>query len=125
MLSERRAHAVIPAPNPDRLRPFYEDVLGFKPVLIQPGAVIYAAGDGSRFALSGSGAGGGMHTEIAFTVPDLAAEMAQLRARGVTFEEYETPKTEDGIAELPAGRAAWLKDPDGNIVGLIQFSEPV
>ncbi len=50
--------------------------------------------------------------------------MAELRARGVVFEEYEMPKTEGGVARMPAGRAAWFKDPHGNVIGLIQFDDP-
>ena len=37
------------------------------------------------------------------------------------MEEYETPRTVDGIAAVPVGRAAWFKDPDGNLVGLVEF----
>ena len=47
-----------------------------------------------------------------------------LRARGAVFEAYETPKTVDSVAEMPAGRAAWLKDPDGNLIGMIEFNHP-
>jgi catechol-2,3-dioxygenase len=43
----------------------------------------------------------------------------------VTFEEYETPHTVDGIADMGVGRAAWFKDPDGNLIGIIQFNDPV
>jgi hypothetical protein len=62
---------------------------------------------------------------MSFTVPDVEAEVRELRERGVVFEEYEAPKTENGIATMPSGRAAWIKDPDGNLIGLFQFNEPV
>ena len=41
-----------------------------------------------------------------------------LRASGVAFEEYDLPgmKTKDGVATIGDTRAAWLKDPDGNIL---------
>jgi hypothetical protein len=57
-------------------------------------------------------------------VDDIEAEVAGLRARGVVFEEYNLPglKTVDGIANTNAGRAAWFKDSEGNILGLIQLS---
>ena len=48
--------------------------------------------------------------------------MRDLQRRGVTFEEYENPKTVDGIATLPVGRTAWFRDPDGNLIGMIQFN---
>jgi hypothetical protein len=50
--------------------------------------------------------------------------VAQLRSRGVAFEEYDLPqmKTADGIAVVPElGRAAYFKDSEGNLLGMIQF----
>jgi hypothetical protein len=43
----------------------------------------------------------------------------------VIFEDYETPKTEHGIGRVGAGRAAWFKDPDGNLIGVLEFDDPV
>jgi catechol 2,3-dioxygenase-like lactoylglutathione lyase family enzyme len=126
MLSSRRVHTTLPSTDPERLRVFYETVLGFRPFAERPGAVIYQAGDGSLFAISKAGGRPtGAHTQMAFTVPDLEAEVAELRQRGVTFEEYETPRTTDGIGRVGAGRAAWFKDPDGNLLGILEFDDPV
>ena len=61
---------------------------------------------------------------MAFTVDDIEAEVADLRARGVVFESYETPETIDGIATIGAGLAAWFKDPDGNVLAILQFDDP-
>jgi catechol 2,3-dioxygenase-like lactoylglutathione lyase family enzyme len=58
---------------------------------------------------------------MGFRVADVVTEVADLRRRGVEFEEYETPKTVDGVATLPIGKAAWFKDPDGNLIGLLQL----
>jgi predicted enzyme related to lactoylglutathione lyase len=126
MLRDRRVHSTLPTDDVDALRPFYEEVLGFEPLAVRPGAVMYGAGDGTRFVISRSGArSSGAHTQMAFDVLDLEAEVRDLRARGVTFEAYEMPRTVDGIATMPAGRAAWFKDPHGNLIGLIEFAEPV
>lgn len=125
MLPDRRVHAVLPSPDPQALRTFYEGTLGFTPYAERPISILYRAGEGSLFALTRSSIKPAGHTQLAFTVPDLEAEMTDLRARGVVFEEYETPQTENGIAQMPAGRAAWFKDPDGNLLGLLQFDEPV
>jgi catechol 2,3-dioxygenase-like lactoylglutathione lyase family enzyme len=125
-LPDRRVHTTLPTPDPERLRTFYEQTLGFAPFAERPGAVLYRAGDGTLFAISKAGARPtGAHTQMAFTVPDIAAEIAELRARGVAFEEYETPKTEHGIGRVGAGKAAWFKDPDGNLIGVLQFDDPV
>jgi catechol 2,3-dioxygenase-like lactoylglutathione lyase family enzyme len=126
MLPDRRAHTTLPTPDVDALRPFYEEVLGFTPRAIVSGAIVYDAGAGSVFAISRTGQrSSGNHTQMAFTVPDVEAEVAELKARGVVFEEYETPKTEDGIATIGPGRAAWFKDPDGNLLAVIQFDDEV
>ena len=126
MLSDRRVHATLPTAEVDALRPFYEDVLGLTPFAILPGAVIYEVGDGTRFAISRSGIpAAGSHTQMAFTVPDVEAAVAALGARGITFEAYETPATDAaGIARIGPGRAAWFKDPAGNLLAVIEFDDP-
>lgn len=125
MLAGRRVHSTLPTSDVDALRPFYEDVLGLTPFAILPGAVIYEVGDGTRFAISRSGIpAAGTHTQMAFAVPDVAAEVASLHERGVTFESYETPATDAaGIARIGPGRAAWFKDPAGNLLAVIEFDD--
>ena len=125
MLSRCRVHTTLPTADVDRLRAWYEGVLGFEPFAVRPGAVLYRTAVGSVFAISrGSVVSSGTHTQMAFTVEDIAAEVADLRARGVVFETYERPKTTDGIATIGAGRAAWFKDPDGNVLAILQFDDP-
>jgi catechol 2,3-dioxygenase-like lactoylglutathione lyase family enzyme len=126
MLSGRRVHTTLPTQDPERLRAFYEGVLGLTPLAERPGAVLYRVGEGSLFAISKSGGRpSGEHTQMAFTVPDIEAEVAELRRRGVEFEEYESPKTVGGVGRIGAGSAAWFKDPDGNLLAVIQFDDPV
>lgn len=125
MLSDYRVHTTLPTHDVDALRRFYEDVLGFEPDAVLASAVVYRAGQGSVFAISRSGGrSDGSHTQMAFSVPDVAAAVAELRGRGVVFEEYTEPRTVDAIARMPVGLAAWFKDPDGNLIGLVQFDEP-
>jgi catechol 2,3-dioxygenase-like lactoylglutathione lyase family enzyme len=56
-------------------------------------------------------------------VRDVEATVAELRGKGVTFEEYDLPglKTVDGIAELGGVRGAWFKDPEGNILSVVEM----
>ena len=54
-------------------------------------------------------------------VDDVAATVAELAERGVTFEQYDQPwfKTDErGIVELGPHKTAWFKDPDGNILNV-------
>jgi hypothetical protein len=60
---------------------------------------------------------------LATRVSDLAAEVRELRARGVEVEEFDEPglKTANGIADVGFALAAWFVDPHGNSLGLLQF----
>jgi hypothetical protein len=60
--------------------------------------------------------------QMAIMVEDLAAAVQELRARGVQFEEYDSPglKTRDGIADVGYAKAAWFKDSEGNLIGISQ-----
>ena len=123
MLSDHQVYAAIPTADLDSARRFYEEVLGFAPRSENPAGIYYDAGAGTYFILTRSaGKASGTHTQMAFRVSDIESEVRDLRQRGVTFEEYETPKTVDGIATIPIGRTAWFRDPEGNLIGMIQFN---
>jgi catechol 2,3-dioxygenase-like lactoylglutathione lyase family enzyme len=124
MLPDHRAHAIMPCRDLDGARAFYESVLGFRPLDVGPSAVLYPAGEGSVIGVSvSSGKASGSHTQVAFTVPDIDAEVADLKRRGITFLEYDLPdfKTTGGIAQMGPNRAAWFLDPAGNMIGIVQF----
>jgi len=59
-------------------------------------------------------------TICAFEVDDLKATLSALRERGVVFEEYDTPslRSVDGIGKVGPFHAAWMRDPDGNFLGI-------
>jgi len=124
MLSDHQVYAAIPTADLDAARGFYEEVLGFVPREANPAGIYYDAGAGTYFVLTrSSGKASGSHTQMAFRVSDIESEVRDLQRRGVTFEEYETPKTVDGIATIPIGRTAWFRDPEGNLIGMIQFND--
>ncbi|HSL65233.1 MAG TPA: VOC family protein [Gaiellaceae bacterium] len=125
MLDRARIAAVVPVSDVDRAIAFYRDVLGLtlrerRDDLPDNPEAEFEAGGGRLVAYRSVGAGQSRATVAAFEVDDLDAAAAALRERGVTFEEYDLPglKTEGGIATLGAARAAWLKDPDGNILAV-------
>ena len=61
-------------------------------------------------------------TQVAWSVTDLEVTLASLRAKGIKIEDYDLPglKTEDGIADVGFGRMAWIVDPGGNCLGIVQ-----
>ena len=90
----------------------------------QPGAT-FECGGGTYLEIYPSAfAGTAKSTVAGFQVSDLEATMGELRSRGVAFEEYETPRTVDGIAQLGPNRGAWFKDPDGNTFALVEPKSP-
>jgi catechol 2,3-dioxygenase-like lactoylglutathione lyase family enzyme len=116
----------IPAKDLKGTRRFYEDVLGAQAVMEDPGGIIYRSGD-SFFSLYPTEFGGtAQHTLGAFMVRDVEATVADLRGKGVKFEDYDLPglKTVNGIAELGEIRGAWFKDPEGNILSVVQLRTP-
>jgi catechol 2,3-dioxygenase-like lactoylglutathione lyase family enzyme len=131
MLKNGRVAARIPAADLERARSFYADKLGLEPSEQRPGGLLYRCGD-SEFALfESTGAPSGDHTQMAWEVDDIDAPVAELRARGLAFEEYDAPglKTENGIAEVEGNypskggvgeRAAWFRDSEGNLLGIGQ-----
>ena len=68
---------------------------------------------------------GESQTKASWRVDDVAAEVAELRARGVEVEEYDEPglKTVDGVADVGFALAAWLVDPHGSSIGLLQLKD--
>jgi catechol 2,3-dioxygenase-like lactoylglutathione lyase family enzyme len=114
--------ATIPARDLDGTRRFYEDVLGAEVVMESTGGIFYRSGD-SLFSLYPTEyAGIAQHTLGAFMVRDVEATLADLRAKGVTFEDYDMPglKTVDGLAEMDGLKGAWFKDPEGNILSVVE-----
>jgi catechol 2,3-dioxygenase-like lactoylglutathione lyase family enzyme len=123
MLSQSQVIAYIPVSDVARARKFYEAKLGFKAIESSDVGALYESGKGSRFfAYKSAGAGTNKASTAYWDVADLDAEMADLRKRGVVFEEYDNPgyKTVNGVATGDGVKTAWFKDPDGNILALAQ-----
>jgi catechol 2,3-dioxygenase-like lactoylglutathione lyase family enzyme len=126
MLREFPIHAVLPASDLERARRWYADKLDLHPESEDMGGLWYSTA-GQRFLLTHSQfAGTAQNTAAEWTVRDLPALMADLRARGVVFEEYDLPgiRTVAGMVELEGKfRAAWFKDCEGNILGISEVLE--
>jgi catechol 2,3-dioxygenase-like lactoylglutathione lyase family enzyme len=123
MLQKSPMYAYIPAADLARARKFYEDKLGFKPAREIAGGVIYEFGDHTAcFMYPTSNAGTSKASQAFWQVENVESEVAELKARGVKFEEYDMPnlKTRGGIATAGGAKAAWFKDSEGNILAIIQ-----
>ncbi|MCH7608601.1 MAG: VOC family protein [Chloroflexi bacterium] len=124
MLSTAPVHPTIPVVDLERAKAFYIGKLGLKLVSENPGGAVIEAGSGSTLLLfPRAEATKAVHTVAGFYVADVGAEVAELRAKGVVFEDIDMPglKTENGIAHLGPFTAAWFKDTEGNVLGIGDF----
>jgi catechol 2,3-dioxygenase-like lactoylglutathione lyase family enzyme len=123
MLSTAEVTAYVPVSDLARARRFYEEELGFRPLERNDAGVMYESGKGSRFfAYKSAGAGTNKASTAFRDVADVEAEVADLKKRGVVFEEYDAPcyKTVNRIATGGGAKTAWFKDSEGNIMAVSQ-----
>jgi catechol 2,3-dioxygenase-like lactoylglutathione lyase family enzyme len=131
MLKDGHVATRLPAQDLERARMFYADKLGLEPSEERPGGLLYEAASGVFALFQSSGASTGEFTQMGWDVEDIEATVAELRDRGVMFEEVDAPglKTIDGIAEVAGNypsksgkgeRAAWFRDSEGNMLGIGQ-----
>lgn len=123
MLTNSPIVPYIPVADVARARKFYEGKLGLKVKEEYAGGVIYECGNGSWvFMYPSAGAGTSKASTAFWAVDDVAAEVADLKARGVVFEEYSMPgiKTVNSIATSGGAKTAWFKDSEGNILAVSQ-----
>ena len=123
MLQTRPMYAYIPAKDLDRARQFYERKLGFKPTEEDNGGVTYqCAGGTACFLYPTPNAGTSQASQAFWAVDDVEREVAELKARGVVFENYDMPgeKSPSGVVTAGGAKAAWFKDSEGNIMAIIQ-----
>jgi catechol 2,3-dioxygenase-like lactoylglutathione lyase family enzyme len=123
MLQDFPMHAYIPAKDVDRARQFYERKLGFRPKEEIAGGVVYEFGDNTAcFLYPTPNAGTSQASQAFWQVEDVEREVAELKARGVQFEDYDLPgeKSPSGVLTAGGAKAAWFKDSEGNILAIIQ-----
>jgi catechol 2,3-dioxygenase-like lactoylglutathione lyase family enzyme len=131
MLEQSDVAARLPAQDLERAKAFYAEKLGLRPSEERPGGLRYRCGKGWFALFASSGLPSGNHTQLGWEVEDIEATVAELRARGVVFEEYDLPglKTVNGIARVGGNypsrgglgeRAAWFRDSEGNLLGIGQ-----
>lgn len=121
MLKSFPLSPTIPVQDVERAKQFYLEKLGLErgDMPAGPDGVLVKSG-GVHFVLYTTEAPRGGHTLATWPVTDLVAEMADLRGRGIVFEDYDLPglKTVDGVSDAEGMRGAWFKDSEGNILAL-------
>ena len=122
MLGAAPIRAYIPVSNLSRARNFYEKTLGLTPREEYAGGVIYNCGGAEVFMYPTPNAGTSKASQAFWQVTDVEAEVADLKARGVQFEEYDLPgmKMKNSVATGGGAKTAWFKDTEGNILAVSQ-----
>jgi catechol 2,3-dioxygenase-like lactoylglutathione lyase family enzyme len=125
MLSDSAVMPTIPVTDIQRSIDFYTNKLGLKrdAMEVEKDSALFDAGKGTMLYLYQRPPSITTHTLASFSVEDLEQTMDELIQKGVAFEHYDMPglKTDEkGIAINEATKAAWFKDPDGNIIGIVE-----
>lgn len=123
MLSDHPIGAMIPCSDLARAKMFYTDILGFKVIKEQDEGVQFESG-GVRFDIYPTRASGGTATVAGWIVPNVEAEIEDLRSRGVQFEDIDVPgiKTVNGLAQMEGFKGGWFKDSEGNVLAVTEES---
>jgi catechol 2,3-dioxygenase-like lactoylglutathione lyase family enzyme len=123
MLGDKEAVANIAVKNLETAKKFYEETLG----LTQIGAegqevIVFRSGSSTIYVYKSQYAGTNQATALTWVVgKDIEGVVQELKAKGVTFEHYDMPDVtrENDIHVAGNMKVAWFKDPDGNILNII------
>jgi catechol 2,3-dioxygenase-like lactoylglutathione lyase family enzyme len=123
MLGDKDAVANIAVKNLETAKKFYEETLG----LTQIGAegqevIVFRSGNSTIYVYKSQYAGTNKATALTWVVgKDIESIVKELKAKGVTFAHYNMPDMtqEDDIHVAGNMKVAWFKDPDGNILNII------
>ena len=122
MLGKYEACATIAVSDLAKAKDFYENTLGLTKKDENPGGVLYASGQGVVFVYPSEYAGTNKATYATWSVDDVEGTVAALEDKGVSFEQYDDlPGTErqGSVHVMGDMKAAWFKDPDGNILNIV------
>jgi len=123
MLGDSEAIATIAVEDLTVARTFYEGKLGLELARATGGeALTFKTGRGELIVYRSQYAGTNKATAVNWRVgDDLDAIVAALGAKGVAFEHYDLPGlTQKGdVHAFGEFKSAWFKDPDGNIIALM------
>jgi len=122
MLGDSDAIATIPVKNIDVARKFYQDKLGLMTgPSREKGVLTCKSGTSSVLVYESKYAGTNEATAATWAVDDVDGAVDILREKGVSFEHYDLPNmTRKGDVHVSGEmKAAWFKDPDGNILALV------
>ena len=126
MLANHPIDPMILATDLGLAKAFYGERIGLDVLIESDDFLTFKCGGDSRLVVTRTSTGTSEpQTKASWRVDDLAAELAELRSRGVEVKRYDEPglRTVDGVADVGFALAAWFVDPDGNSIGLLEFKD--
>jgi catechol-2,3-dioxygenase len=122
MLGDHPVDVMLLATDLGVARRFYGGTLGLEVLLQDEQFLTFRCGGDSRLVVTKSTTGtADQATKASWRVDDIAGEVAELRARGIKFDDLPKLNTIDGIADIGFALAAWFTDPHHNSIGLLQL----
>lgn len=120
MLKKANVLAMVPVKDIDESEKFYSQTLGLNKVDKNAGGITYQCGKGKLFVYPTPTAGTAKSTAATWEVSGIAKIAKELKAKGLVFEQYDYPGAQhEGDVHIWEGmKAAWFRDPSGNILGL-------
>ena len=123
MLASSKLQTIIWTSRLDEAEQFYGGVLGLSFKGKSQGALVYDVSGGELRVSPVPATQPSIHTVLGFAVSNLGDVIAALSARGIKCERFAGfPHDEAGVLATPDGaRVAWFRDPDGNLLSVVQF----
>ena len=126
MLSDRDAVATVAVRNLESARKFYEQTLGLTKIMENDQVLAFKTGSSTLFVYRSQFAGTNKATAVTWVADEVEDIVKTLKSRGISFEHYDLPNmTRQGDLHVTGTmKAAWFKDPDGNIFSLVTPPNP-
>jgi catechol 2,3-dioxygenase-like lactoylglutathione lyase family enzyme len=123
MLRDRNAVANLAVKDLKAARKFYEGTLGFEVAGSEGDELVaYRSGTSTFNVYRSKEAGSNKATAVTWAVgQDVRKVVESLKEKGVKFEHYDMPGLKlEGDVHVGGGmEVAWFKDPDGNILNVV------
>ena len=121
MLSDKDAVATVAVKSLERAKNFYEQTLGLTKIMENEEVLAFKSGRSTLFVYRSQYAGTNKATAVTWVADEVEDIVNTLKGRGVNFEHYDLPNvTRQGDLHVAGTmKAAWFKDPDGNIFSVV------
>ena len=124
MLSNSKLQSIIWTSRIVEAEEFYRNVLGLDLKDKSDGALVFDVNGSDLRVAPVPSTTPSEHTVLGFEVPDVVSVVTLLADRGIEFERFDGfPHAENGALTTPDGsKVAWIRDPDGNLLSVVQFT---